>query len=188
MREVPASLEILTELQPGMEPVAVDPAYFTQALCLLLSHAIDVLHQGRITLRIGDRQADGRRVFAVEIELLGDLPDAEREHLFDGFRRVTEGNLGLAVPLARRLIELHSGSLSVESSGSSSEGNSLRLAVLVREGPRPTRLGVIRTMRSLPAIEAVGRKPKHNGATSRPAPGDAPHAGDGPAPWRPEGK
>ena len=160
-RDLPTTIDIVTELQPGMEPVAVDPIHFLNALGHLLGHATDVMSEGRIVLRVGDRQASGRRVFSVEIELVGQMPESEREQLFTGFRRVRDGNLGLAVPLARRLIELHGGSLLIEGAGSSSEGSSLRLAVLVPEGPRPTKLGMIRTMRSLPAIEAVPRKGRH---------------------------
>jgi len=100
-------------LQPGLQPILCDPLRLTQAVTHLLNYGLDTSPTGKVVLRARDQ--DGR--FVLELEHEGALgPEDERE-LFDGFRQSSRGaGLNLALPLARRLVELHGGALLVASS------------------------------------------------------------------------
>jgi signal transduction histidine kinase len=102
--------ELLVELQPGLGPIHVDPLRLTQAVTHLLNFALDAAQGGQVLLRA--REGDLGRTFLLDIEHAGTIADEERDRLFDGFRQVTgKPGLHLALPLARRLIELHGGTL-----------------------------------------------------------------------------
>jgi signal transduction histidine kinase len=97
-------------LQPGLQPILCDPLRLTQAVTHLLNYALDASPNGQVVLRARDQSG----LFVLELEHEGAL-GAERE-LFDGFRQSSRGvGLNLALPLARRLVELHGGTLAIAS-------------------------------------------------------------------------
>jgi signal transduction histidine kinase len=106
-------------LQPGLHPIHVDPLRTTQAVTHLLNYAIDAAKGGKITLRA--RESDGSketRLFVIDLQHEGELSPEAAANLFDGFRRGASGvGLHLALPLARRLVELHGGSLELVAPG-----------------------------------------------------------------------
>jgi signal transduction histidine kinase len=87
-----------------------------EALLNLLSNAVaHTADQGRIAVTC--RGEDGRAVIEVADDGPG-IPESERERIFDRFyrgpgrpRRGGGGGSGLGLPIARRLVEVHGGSL-----------------------------------------------------------------------------
>jgi signal transduction histidine kinase len=111
-----AADQVNVVLQPGLQPIHADPLRVTQAVTHLLNYAMDACDEaggGGVTLRVAQNADGGKgRVFVIELEHPGEISDDQAEHLFDGFRRVMgKQGLHLALPLARRLAELHGGSL-----------------------------------------------------------------------------
>ena len=106
------------ELQPGLPPVHVDEGRVVQSVVALFRSAALRLRGGTIRLRA--RVASGppgpTEQVRVEIrDILGALPRAEAEAIFDAFREIREprgrrlGGLGMALSLARALVRLHGG-------------------------------------------------------------------------------
>ena len=129
----PAQADSVTiELMPGIATMHVDPLRITQAVTHLINHAFDVSNGKPFTLKaslIADPQMpqtgsnrDGR-LFVLELDLPVEVPNDEADRLFDGFtsaanvkqtRSAPVGRgLNLMLPLARKLLELHSGTLSM---------------------------------------------------------------------------
>jgi signal transduction histidine kinase len=100
-------------LQPGMAPIHVDPLRTTQAMTHLINYALDAVadSQGTVRLSAAERDSPSGKSFVIELEHDGDLGDSDESQLFDGFRRVGRAGLHLALPLAKRLVELHDGSV-----------------------------------------------------------------------------
>jgi signal transduction histidine kinase len=97
-------------MQPGLGMVYVDPLRLAQAITHLCNYALDACRD-QVTLTVGERERDAVRFVVFELEHDGSHANDEWAHLFDGFR--TAGGrrgLFLALPLARRLFEVHGGS------------------------------------------------------------------------------
>jgi signal transduction histidine kinase len=100
------------ELQAGMGPIYVDPLRMTQAVTHLLNYALDAADGKTVVLQASEGELDENRVLLLDLEHDGSFDEHERKHVFDNFRRVTaKAGLNLALPLARRIMELHGGSL-----------------------------------------------------------------------------
>jgi signal transduction histidine kinase len=124
---------INVELQAGMPPISVDPLRMTQALTHLLNYAIDASHsedpgaraaaadddgRGHVTLRVRDGETDDVRALVIELEHDHGHERAADDRLFEGFRKVPGAHgLHLALPLARRLVELHGGQMDALTAG-----------------------------------------------------------------------
>jgi signal transduction histidine kinase len=97
-------------LEPGMGPIYVDPLRMTQAITHLLNYALDAADGGHVSFRASEGEKDDSRVLVLDVEHDGVLAAHEREHVFDGFRRIAgKQGLNLALPLAKRIVELHGG-------------------------------------------------------------------------------
>jgi signal transduction histidine kinase len=113
--------QLSVELQPGMGPIYVDPLRMTQAITHLLNYALDAANGGRASLQASEGELAESRVLILDLEHDGTLDAGERERAFDGFRRLPGklGGLNLALPLARRILELHGGTLELGESNAS---------------------------------------------------------------------
>jgi signal transduction histidine kinase len=99
-------------LQPGLQPIFCDPLRLTQAVMHLLNYGLDTSADGHVVLRASEQEGK----FVLELEHDGALSPEDLRELFDGFRKSTRGaGLNLALPLARRLVELHGGAFEVAS-------------------------------------------------------------------------
>jgi signal transduction histidine kinase len=96
-----------------MGPIYVDPLRTTQAITHLLNYALDAADGGRAVLQASEGELEESRVLIIDLEHDGTLDALDRERAFDGFRRLAgkQGGLNLALPLARRIVELHGGTL-----------------------------------------------------------------------------
>jgi signal transduction histidine kinase len=111
-------------MQPGLPVLFVDPLRLTQAVVHLLDHALATAPGQRIRVRLTDERdhtrAGSPRLLVVEVDypLEGTATDDERDLLTETFRAGPTGRgLNLAVPLARRLVELHGGTLTAVRTG-----------------------------------------------------------------------
>lgn len=113
-------LTLTLEIADPLPPVTADPTRLKQILLNLVSNAIKFTKPGGSIALRGERTADGGVLLEVEDTGVGMSP-AEIEIALEPFGQVDarlarkhEGT-GLGLPLARRLIELHGGSLAVRS-------------------------------------------------------------------------
>lgn len=120
----------LTYRSTGAAEVVADRIRLTQVLYNLVSNAIKFTEAGRIMLTVD--VAPEAVYFSVEDTGCGIAPE-DLERIFDRFRQVDgsatrqRGGLGLGLAIARKLAELHDGSLSVESAPG--EGSVFRLSL-----------------------------------------------------------
>src|SRR5439155_21409579 len=112
---------IKRELEPDLSPIRADPGRLQQNSWNLMSNAIKLapMH-GRVTVAV--EQSD----FAVRITVSDSGQGISRHFLtfvFDRFRQADStstrlhGGLGLGLAIVRHLVELHGGSVKVDSPG-----------------------------------------------------------------------
>src|SRR5436309_13687127 len=113
------TLDVRLDAMPG--PVRGDPARLNQVFENLLSNAIKFTPGGgHITLAL--ERADGPAQVTVSDTGIG-IPAHVLPHVFDQFQQADSsiprryGGLGLGLAIARRLVEMHGGSIEVESGG-----------------------------------------------------------------------
>lgn len=96
----------------------VDPEMWEKIVLNLLSNALKYTHRGRIDVRLA--ADDSAAVLTVEDTGVG-IAEAEQTHVFERFYRVREARgrshegTGIGLALARELVELHGGNVSVAS-------------------------------------------------------------------------
>ncbi len=108
------------DLEPGLPPAYADPLRLKQILLNLLSNACKFTpEQGKITLRIA-LQRGNLLLFSVSDTGLG-IPPTQQSAIFEEFQQLSrtnqQGGTGLGLAIARRLVELHGGTIWVESAG-----------------------------------------------------------------------
>lgn len=142
----PAAIDkLFVELQAGMAPIYVDPLRMTQAITHLINYALDAADGGRVTLHITDGELDDNRVLLLDLDHEGALTADDRARIFDGFRRLAgKQGLNLALPLAKRIFELHGGSLELSVIDLDGRGGRAKFRAIVpvgmrREKTTPTR-------------------------------------------------
>ena len=114
------SVRLELEAGLGLPPVRADRRRVAQVVHNLVANALRYTPPGgRITLRATERPEGG---VAVEVADTGSgIPSAHLPHLFDRFYRVDPsrtretGGSGLGLTIAKRIVEAHGGTLSVES-------------------------------------------------------------------------
>lgn len=112
-------LTLTLDVPKSLPTVKVDKTRIRQVLLNLLSNAAKFTEQGGITLRAAPAE-DGMVCIAVQDTGIGIAPE-HQELIFEEFRQM-EGDLtrqyqgtGLGLPISRRLVELHSGRMWLES-------------------------------------------------------------------------
>ena len=115
---VGAEVQISGEVQPGIPPLLVDGTRIVQALTAVVMTAVRFSDKGIVPVR-GTLPDPGDRV-RIEVETHGEgLPMTEREKIFDAFKSAESarrhGGLGLGLQLARSIVEIHSGTIEVDS-------------------------------------------------------------------------
>ena len=115
-----AQIELVSDIEEGLPPLVGDSAKLTQILVNLLSNAIKFTAPGgtvRLTVR---RRASGGVTLRVEDTGIGMSPDqipialAPFGQIDTGLDRKYDG-VGLGLPLTKRLVELHGGTIDIES-------------------------------------------------------------------------
>jgi signal transduction histidine kinase len=126
------SIRFETAFEPDVPPVVGDPDRLQQVVWNLLSNAIKFTPEGG-SVRLALRRA-GPQV-AIEVSDSGDgIPPDFLPHVFERFRQADTGSrrryggLGLGLAIVRHLVELHGGTVRVESPG---EGQGATFHVLL---------------------------------------------------------
>ncbi|MCQ3937257.1 MAG: hypothetical protein DPW18_09445 [Chloroflexi bacterium] len=111
-------VELVTNIQPGLPEIFVDPVRISQVLNNLVSNAIKFSERGTISLSVSSDD----QWLSIEVKDQGiGIAEADLERIFERFsqvdgsaRRRVEGT-GLGLPITYHLVEMHGGSLTVES-------------------------------------------------------------------------
>jgi PAS domain S-box-containing protein len=112
-------LDFVLEVAPELEPVYADRTRFMQVLLNMLSNAIKFTQKGSITLSM--RMVEDGLYTAVTDTGIGiqaeDIPIVfEQFQQVDGSVTRVVGGTGLGMPISKKLVELHGGTMGVESS------------------------------------------------------------------------
>ncbi len=119
-----AGVSIKTELSDDMPPLIADRVRMIQILINLISNAIKFSdHGGTITISIKHRQGEAdQSLFHIRVEDHGiGMTQAEIETAFQSFGQIDSGlnrkyeGAGLGLPLTKKLVDLHHGSIYIES-------------------------------------------------------------------------
>ncbi|WP_420403704.1 PAS-domain containing protein [Nisaea sp.] len=110
------NIQIHVDIDDSVDTIEADDRRLRQILFNLVSSAVQFTEaEGRITLKV---RADAENVEFVILEGGAGVPEEMRSMLFEVFSGVERGGRAqgpdLALPLVRRLVELHGGSLSLE--------------------------------------------------------------------------
>lgn len=114
-------IDVVLDVPEDLPPVAVDPDRMGQVLLNLLGNALRYTPEGGRVTVAARRDARAVRI-AVADTGIGIAPE-HLPHLFDRFYRVdpsrsrAAGGTGIGLTIARRLVELHGGSIAAESEG-----------------------------------------------------------------------
>jgi len=100
----------------------IDPVLFSQAVFQIVENAVKFTKSGRISILTECVDIDSIPMVAIYIEDSGiGIPTQYHERIFEAFRQISEGNnrayegSGLGLPIARKIIELHNGTINLES-------------------------------------------------------------------------
>jgi len=111
------SIETSVEVEQEEREITVDPVKFTQALVNLMSNAAEAMPQGG-TLRICSqfRNVDGASVLRLSISDTGHgIEEDDLEQIQQPFFTTKPRGVGLGIPVCKKIIEAHDGSLSFTS-------------------------------------------------------------------------
>ena len=117
---VGTEVQIMGEIEPGIPTVMIDGTRIVQALTGVVMTAARFSDKGIVPVRATLPDTADR--LRIEVETSGEgLPLAEREKIFDAFKSAEsarrQGGLGLGLQLARSIVEIHGGSIEVDSTG-----------------------------------------------------------------------
>jgi PAS domain S-box-containing protein len=157
------NIRLRTVLDPLAGPVPGDPARLQQVLWNLLSNAVKFTAKGgRVEVRL--ERVDSHVEISISDDGAGIAPEF-LPYVFDRFRQADQrtvrqhGGLGLGLAIVRHLVELHGGSVRVESLG---EGQGATFTVALPVAPVYRSAGVESRVRTaardtLPAREFADR-------------------------------
>jgi len=115
---LPQGVEVVAEIQPGLPRIFIDPARIVQSLNGVISSAVRFTDEGTVQVRA--TWPSGADRVRIDVETTGrGVPAGERERIFEAFRFSDKarrhGSLGLGLSLARSIVELHQGTIEVDS-------------------------------------------------------------------------
>ena len=131
-------LVLEARVDPGVPPMHGDPGRIQQVLWNLLSNAIKFTREGRVAL-VAEVVDDTVRITVADTGL-GIAPQF-LPHVFDRFRQADStatrehGGLGLGLAIVRQLVEMHGGSVAVDSAGEG-QGATFTVVLPVVRGAR----------------------------------------------------
>ena len=111
-------IESVVTVEPGLPPIAADPDRLTQILLNLVGNAVKFTEQGHVQSTVR-RAGDGVEISVADTGI-GIAAEAQTA-IFDEFRQADAsttrrfGGAGLGLAIAKRLVEMQGGTLTVES-------------------------------------------------------------------------
>jgi len=107
-------IEVVIDVDRALPAVAVDYAQIEQVLLALISNAVEAMTEGgRISIRVRSKGGDRLRL-EVEDSGPGIRPDQLRR-IFDLFFTTKSSGTGMGLAVARKIVERHGGTITVES-------------------------------------------------------------------------
>ncbi len=119
LNDISRSQSLTLTLDDGLPPAPMDARQMARVILNLISNAINYTHPHK-AIHVRTYRADGRVCFAVQDEGIG-MSESERAHIFDRFYRADQARLeratgtGLGLAIVKEIMDLHSGTVSVES-------------------------------------------------------------------------
>jgi len=135
--------QVTAQVQPDLPSIHTDATRIVQALTAVVQTALRLTDQNHVSVRASAPPYVDQ--VCIEIESSGGgLPSDERERLFEAFKTVElarrHGSLGLGLSLAKSLIEIHGGTIAVETSPSGATVFRINLPVRADKGEMQQRL------------------------------------------------
>ena len=134
------NLEINAFCQSKKIIINSDPKILTNLLNNLIDNAIKYTKEGSITVEAGEDNKDARPMIWIKVKDTGiGIPENRREHIFDRFTQVSEGQnreyegAGLGLTICKKYIEVLQGAISVESELGRGSEFTIRLPVSIDE-------------------------------------------------------
>ena len=108
-----ARIRLRRDLAPNLPTVEIDPNLIRQAVLNLLVNAQQVMPTGgEITLRT---RSNGTHVKLSVADTGPGIPDEHREKIFNLYFSTRPGGTGLGLPMVKKIVEEHRGTVDVES-------------------------------------------------------------------------
>ncbi|WP_243358110.1 ATP-binding protein [Fundidesulfovibrio terrae] len=104
------------ERENQLQQILIDPEQLKEVLVNLLSNSLEAMDgPGRITIAEHDGFIEPTgRVAVISVSDTGPgVPEAEREHVFEPFHTTKQEGTGLGLPIARRIVAEHGGTLTL---------------------------------------------------------------------------
>jgi len=127
-----AHVSLEADVEPGTPSFLADPRCLSEVLCNLVANAMEACVTGGHVRLTSGATGDGQVWLRVEDDGPG-IPAGVRATLFQPFVTTKVDGTGLGLPICRRIVEEHGGSLEAEQ-GSSLGGASFRILLPV-DGP-----------------------------------------------------
>lgn len=109
-------VRVTVEREAPLRSILIDPEQLKEVLVNLLSNSMEALDgPGRITITENDGFIDTMgRVSVISVSDSGPgVPEPERERVFEPFHTTKEEGTGLGLPIARRIVSEHGGTLTL---------------------------------------------------------------------------
>jgi signal transduction histidine kinase len=114
---------LTTEIEPGLPAIQADPQRIGQIIGNLLSNALRYMSDppGQVTLAVKRHERNEQGIMVSISDTGPGIAETDRPYLFDRFWRAeksrarTSGGAGLGLAIAKQLVELHHGTIGVES-------------------------------------------------------------------------
>ncbi|CCH56211.1 multi-sensor hybrid histidine kinase [Fibrisoma limi BUZ 3] len=140
---VDKDLQLVVDVDPNLPPVLMgDPTRLTQILLNLLSNAIKFTKQGRVSLRVEQREITGGFVrvrFVVQDTGIG-IDSGALPYIFERFRQASDsttrfyGGTGLGLSIVKSLVELQGGWIRVTSTPGEGSWFTLEIPYKIAKG------------------------------------------------------
>lgn len=127
-----SDIAIESRLSSRLPPVVGNSGRLKQALLNLLINARQAMPSGGKVTITADRDADGHVVICIEDTGCG-MSVEVKKHIFSPFYTTKENGTGLGLPVTRKIIEDHGGSVQLESEPDQGARFTLRLPSAVHE-------------------------------------------------------
>lgn len=149
-------IALRSELAPDLPSVLADEDRLVQILFNLVGNAVKFTDTGEVV--VSGRMREGRVELAVRDTGVG-IPLSDRRRIFDAFEQGSapgRGGTGLGLSVTRRLVELHGGTLSVDSEPGRGSTFSFALPVAdAVDGGGPSVESTVDLARWQPVVEAA---------------------------------
>jgi len=131
IEEVDRNRVIIVVPEENQRFMTADPILLRQALLVLLQNALDATrHGGTVTINVSFQDEDNQILFAVKND--GFIALADPEQVFLPFNSTKAQNLGVGLPIAARITQMHGGSLQL-TTNSEKEGICFSISMPVAE-------------------------------------------------------